>query len=121
MPALIFSKFHKQTRLLIALSFLLLSLLGTHWIGFAHSISHSGIHQQVLEESCSDSMPIAGHHASTCHLFDALTLAGFIHSEAGIFLSGNLFKDVQIQSKQFVVSRTRADLYQSRAPPSFIL
>jgi hypothetical protein len=121
MEALFLSKFRKQLKGFIALGFLLASLLGTHWIGFAHNIAHSGIQHQNIELSCTDQAPVLGHSAASCHLLDALTLAGFAASTPNLFLGANLFHEVQLVSNDSSPARAQTGLYQSRAPPSFIL
>ncbi|WP_304724725.1 hypothetical protein [Polynucleobacter sp.] len=121
MGALYISKFRKQLKGFIALGFLLASLLGTHWIGFAHGIAHSGIHHQNTELSCVDQAPTLGHSSASCHLLDALTLAGFIASEPNHFIGINFFREVQLVSANSSLTRIHIGLYQSRAPPSFIL
>jgi hypothetical protein len=121
MVASFLSKFRKQLRGFIALSFLLGSLLGTHWIGFAHSIAHSGIHHQNLEQSCADQAPTLGHSSAGCHLLDALTLAGFVASEPNLFLANNFSHEEQLALNESSPARIHIGLYQSRAPPSLIL
>ena len=121
MGALFLSKFRKQFTGAIALGFLLVSLLGTHWIGFAHGIAHSGIHSPSIELSCVDQAPTLGHSSAGCHLFDALTLAGFIASTPNLFIGINFFREVQLVSADSSLTRIHIGLYQSRAPPSFIL
>ncbi len=121
MEALFLSKLKKQLTGLIAVSFLLVSLVGTHWTGFAHGISHSGIHHQNIQPSCVDQAPTLGHSAASCHLLDALTLAGFIASTPQPFLGTNFFHEVQLAAIDSSPARTHIGLYQSRAPPSLIL
>ena len=121
MEALFLSKFRKQLRGFLAFSFLLASLLGTHWIGFAHGIAHSGIHHQNIELSCTDQAPALGHSFSSCHLLDALTLAGFVASTPNLYLGTNLFHEMQLVSNDSSLAQTQIGLYQSRAPPSFFL
>jgi hypothetical protein len=121
MGALYLSKFRKQFTGAIALCFLVLSLLGTHWIGFAHGITHSGIHHQNIELSCVDQAPTLGHSSASCHLFDALTLAGFITSAASSFAVLTSFDTLKLVASDSAPIRIQVGLYQSRAPPSFIL
>ncbi|CAM3713601.1 hypothetical protein [Polynucleobacter arcticus] len=121
MNALFLSKFTKQLRAFIALSFLLVSLLGTHWIGFAHGISHSGIQQHAIELSCLDQTPALGHDSVGCHLFDALTLAGFVASTTASFAALNSITTFKPLTGKSVVVGIQVGLYQSRAPPTFIL
>ena len=121
MEALFLSKFRKQLRGYLALGFLLGCLLGTHWIGFAHGIAHSGIQHQNIELSCVDSAPNLEHSSASCYLFDALTLAGFIASETSpqFSITGSIatFK----ASSNSPPAQIHIGLYQSRAPPTFIL
>ena len=121
MEASFLSKLSKQLKGFIALSFLLASLLGTHWIGFAHGIAHSGIQNQNVELSCVDQAPTLSHSSAGCHLLDALTLAGFITSITSTAITAHLSHEVQLVSNDAAPALTHIGLYQSRAPPSFIL
>ena len=121
MEALFLSRLNKQFRGWIALSFLLASLIGTHWIGFAHGIAHSGIHHQNTELSCVDQEPTLSHSSASCHLLDALTLAGFVAATPNLSLANNFFHEVQLASNDSLPARIHVGLYQSRAPPSLIL
>ena len=97
------------------------SLLGTHWIGFAHGIAHSGIHHQNIELSCHDEAPTLGHSSANCHLLDSLTLAGFVPSDPAVFVLETPISNLTSATDQSVTVRILLGLYQSRAPPSFIL
>ncbi|MGV0963429.1 MAG: hypothetical protein ACOYBT_06010 [Polynucleobacter sp.] len=121
MEASFLSKLRKQLKGFIALSFLLTSLLGTHWIGFAHGISHSGIQSQNIELSSLDQAPTLSHSSASCHLLDALTLAGFITPTPSPAITTNLSHEVQLGFNDTSAARTQIGPYQSRAPPSFIL
>jgi hypothetical protein len=121
MNASILSKNSKRFRGFVALSFLLTSLIGTHWIGFTHNIAHSGIHSNSAELSCQDHSPASGHGSASCHLLDALSLAGFIASDVNISVGNKTPNAVLITSDQSRPKRIHVGLYQSRAPPSFIL
>ena len=121
MVAFFLSKLRKQLKGFIAVSFLLASLLGNHWIGFAHSINHPGIHHQNVEQSCEDQAPTLGHSSASCHLLDSLTLAGLVVSTPKVFLASNFIHEVQLSSDDFLLARIHTGLYQSRAPPSLIL
>jgi hypothetical protein len=121
MNALFLSTLRKQLRGFIALSFLVASLLGTHWIGFAHGIAHSGIQHQNSELSCIDQAPTLGHSSAHCHLLDALTLAGFITSAPTTFAAQLSLNNLKPVSSQSTPTRIQTVLYQSRAPPSFTL
>ncbi len=121
MNALFLSTLRKQLRGFIALCFLVASLLGTHWIGFAHGIAHSGIQQQNIELSCIDQAPTLGHSSANCHLLDALTLAGFINSAPTVFAVQIAFNTLKPVPNQSITTGIQTVLYQSRAPPSFTL
>lgn len=122
MSSLFLCKLNKQIWGWIALSFLLISLLGTHWVGFAHGISHSGLHSQNIEQcSAADSTSDITHGSDACHLYDALTLAGFIASDTAT--QSNIASSVAVfkASSNSPVAQIHIGLYQSRAPPTFIL
>ncbi len=121
MAASFLSTNSKRFRGWIALGFLLASLIGTHWIGFAHSINHSGIHAQNTDVSCHDQNPNAQHGSASCHLLDALTLAGFIASDNIAFNGTKLAGTTLNASDSSRAERIHVELYQSRAPPSFTL
>ena len=111
----------RQLRTYLALGLLFLSLLGTHWIGFSHSITHSGISLHSIEYSYSDYAPSLEHDTANCHLLDALTLAGFIASDSTPSL-GIVGHDQHLPSSMYSApARIHPELYQSRAPPTFIL
>jgi hypothetical protein len=121
MRALFLSKTRKHLRGWIALSFLLVSLIGNHSIGFTHGIAHSGIHQVSTEFSCEDQAPALGHSSANCHLLDALTLAGFVASTPQLYIGSNFFHEMPLASNSTSPARIHFGLYQSRAPPTFIL
>ena len=121
MNALFLSKLNKQIGGWIALSFLLVSLIGTHWIGYAHGINHSGLRNQTTELSCADQATEVQHSSASCHLYDALTLAGFIASEPNHFISITVFGQTRDKLNKPYLDSIHAGLYQSRAPPTFIL
>lgn len=121
MEALFLSRLNKHFRGWIALSFLLASLLGTHWIGFAHGIAHSGLNNQAIELSCSDQSVSAQHSSASCHLYDALTLASFAISSTSSFIDIALYNRTIPRLNTAIAARFNPGLYQSRAPPSFIL
>jgi hypothetical protein len=121
MKASFLSRLNKHLRDSIALGFLLISLLGTHWIGFSHGIAHSGIEYHGVDLSCADHEPTLSHSSANCHLLDALTLAGFIASDTTNSFSINA---VAAASQASIISpqaRPHIGLYQSRAPPTFTL
>jgi hypothetical protein len=122
MDAYFSSKSMKQIHTAFTAALLVFCLLGTHWIGLSHSISHAGIQNQVLEVNASTNIDKSFNHSSdTCHLFDALSLAGFVpssHIEAEVFLVSAL----NLQNSSNPSLRSLAgNSYHSRAPPTFIL
>ena len=122
MVAYFSSKFRKQIYVTFTAVLLVFCLLGTHWIGLSHSISHAGFHGSSLEVSKSSTVDQSLSHSSdVCHLFDALSLAGFVpsaHSESASFqLSALVQSNVNLPFLKSLVSSA----YQSRAPPNFIL
>ena len=119
----------------LAIAFLVFSLLGTHWLGYTHSIAHPHTGQTQLSgfsyspELASHDDCNADHHAkaiaathgdhisANCLLFDALTLAGFVGStNIAVPAVQALAAEPVVYSAVF---NTNAVLthYQSRAPP----
>jgi hypothetical protein len=122
MVAYFSSKFKKQIHAAFTAALLVFCLLGTHWIGLSHSISHAGIQNQVAKADASSNIEKSFNHSSdACHLFDALSLAGFVPNSHVIdeaSLTGSL--DHQGSSNPSL-RRLAANSYHSRAPPAFIL
>jgi hypothetical protein len=121
MQAIYFKQSQKQLRAYLALGLLLLSLIGTHWIGFSHSITHSGVSLQSIETACTDHAPSLEHETASCHLLDALTLAGFIASDSNTFLNSVGQPDYLSANIYSAPARIHPELYHSRAPPTLIL
>ena len=122
MAAYFSSKFMKQIHTAFTAALLVFCLLGTHWIGLSHSISHAGFQNQVFEANTSNNIDKSFKHSSdTCHLFDALSLAGFVpsnHIEAAVIL----ISASNLQNSSNPSLRSLAgNSYHSRAPPTFIL
>ena len=135
MKAYLMTSIRRPARAYIAIAFLVFSLLGSHWLGYAHSIAHppagqtqfSGLSHSPELASHDDCNPhrhakaipasYGDHIGATCLLFDALTLAGFV-SSTGIAVAA-----VQALASEPIVYSTvfnaQAVLshYQSRAPP----
>ena len=125
----------RPARAYAAIAFLVFSLLGSHWLGYAHSIAHPHAGQMQLSglsyspELASHDDCDADHHAkaipashgdhisANCLLFDALTLAGFV-SSAGIAITAvqALATEPIIYSAVFNTGAVLSH-YQSRAPP----
>ena len=122
MSTLFNGKVSKQTRALIALGFLLFSLLGTQYLGFAHSVSHAGLQGVNLELSTSDRNSFGiSHAAADCHLFDALTLASFIAPDVQSSIKVLSYSGTFTPLLEVTVFQALASPYQSRAPPTITL
>ena len=122
MAAYFSSKLTKQIHAAFTVALLVFCLLGTHWIGLFHSISHGISQSQVLESKTSTQIDKSFSHSSdVCHLFDALSLAGFIpksNPDPSTSLSSSLIVNVIVDS---FAPKLEITSYQSRAPPTFIL
>jgi hypothetical protein len=122
MVAYFSSKYLKRFQAAFSIALLLFCLLGTHWIGFSHSISHAGLHSQSIEKcSADDSAAGITHSSDACHLFDALTLAGFVPVGSTEVVSHSDLLSSMIASVDLILAESSATAYQSRAPPTFIL
>jgi len=122
MVAYFSSKFTKQIQTALAVVLLMVCMMGTHWVGFAHSISHATFQQQSISQaSSSEIAPVFSHSSDTCHLFDALTLAGFIPDASTQTLTPLNGRSVSESHIQLAIAQAATTAYQSRAPPSFIL
>ncbi|MBU3628320.1 hypothetical protein [Polynucleobacter sp. AP-Reno-20A-A9] len=122
MVAYFSSKFKKQIHAAFTAAVLVFCLLGTHWVGLSHSISHAGIKNQVAKANASTNIEKSFNHSSdVCHLFDALSLAGFVpssHANAEVTPVSTL--DLQNSNNPSLRSFA-GNSYYSRAPPAFIL
>jgi len=122
MVAYFSSKFTKQIQAAFSVALLLFCLLGTHWIGFAHSVSHAGLHSQSIEKStASESSPSLTHSSDVCHLFDALTLALFVPGNDSSLVTSTQYALDIAKSEDSILIESPLVAYQSRAPPTFIL
>lgn len=122
MVAYFSSKFSKQYRALFSSALLLICLLGTQGIGLNHSISHANQQQVAAQKIVVDHQSASFTHSSdTCHLFDALTLAGFIPSQTSNVISFELLRFSPTQFNHSLIAQTRITSYLSRAPPTFIV
>ncbi|QWD61708.1 hypothetical protein [Polynucleobacter sp. MWH-UH25E] len=115
------SKLNKQIQAVVAVLLLAFCILGTHWVGLNHSVSHVGLSKQtVCESTTAASIATTAHNSDVCHLFDALTLAGCIPPS---YFAAPLAKHIQAISHQGNAVQVDAPTliaYQSQAPPSFI-
>jgi hypothetical protein len=116
------SRLTKQMYAAFSVSMLVFCLLGTHWVGLSHSVSHGISQSQTVESKATSQVDKSfGHSSDICHLFDSLSLAGFIPHSATTLLSQfskPLITPVVVHS---FAPKLEIDLYQSRAPPTFIL
>ena len=132
MKAFFATQIQRPARACLAIAFLTISLLGTHWLGYQHSIAHPhtgqpqlpqfGLSELALEHAGCDAhhhaeAPHADHINANCLLFDALTLAGFV-SSSGITITAvqALATEPIIYSAVFNTGAVLSH-YQSRAPP----
>lgn len=120
MVAYFSSRINKRLQGAIALGLLLFCLLGTQAFGLKHSISHAQPNQQI-ELGASDSDTLLQHGSASCHLFDALSLASFIAPDLAIPLANASLKLAFIAHDHSITHSRPPSLYQSRAPPTFIL
>ena len=122
MVAYFSSKLTKQLHAALTVTLLVFCLLGTHWIGLSHNISHGFSQSQALESKATSQVDKSfSHRSDVCHLFDALSLAGFIPNSLGnhpLFLSSPLITSVIVN---LFAPKLEIASYQSRAPPTFIL
>ena len=122
MVAYFSSKLKKQMYAAFTATLLVFCLLGTHWIGLSHSISHAGFQDSSLEVSKSSAVDKSLSHSSdVCHLFDALSLAGFVPSTQSDSSAFELSALVQSNVNLPFLRNLFSSAYQSRAPPYFIL
>ncbi|MBU3577986.1 hypothetical protein [Polynucleobacter sp. UK-Kesae-W10] len=122
MVAYFSSRLHLRASALIALVLLAICLQGTHWAGFAHSISHANTLQQSLsQDSTPDQASSLCHSSDSCHLYDALSLAGFAPGTV-IGIINHPIAGLNIISRPFAAPfLTPVYTYLAQAPPNFIL
>jgi hypothetical protein len=119
MVAYFYSKFTNKMKIAFAAGFLVFCLIGTHAIGFSHSISHAHLQSQAAVTSITaEGLPSLNHSADVCHLFDALTLAIFVGSNPVSLLSYNGIKQEFSSIDALSIAHASFEPYQSRAPPS---
>jgi hypothetical protein len=116
------SKYPKRLIAAFSVALLVFCLLGTHWLGFAHSISHAGLSAQSIDQcSATDSGLSITHSSDACHLYDALTLAGFVLASDSVVAVLPVYFSTLIPSVDLILIESSTASYQSRAPPTFIL
>jgi hypothetical protein len=135
MKAYLQTPIQHSARACLAIAFLAISLLGTHWLGYAHSIAHPHAEQAPLagfnspleltsHDDCNtDHHAVAipasqgDHISANCLLFDALTLAGFVgNTNIAVSAVQALASEPIIYSAVFNAQAVLSH-YQSRAPP----
>jgi hypothetical protein len=135
MKAYLKTSIQRPARAYLAIAFLVFSLLGSHWLGYAHSIAHPHAGQTQLS-GFSYSPELAGHgdcntdhhtkampashgdHISAnCLLFDALTLAGFVGSTSITVAAVQALASEPIVYSAVFNAQAVLSHYQSRAPP----
>ena len=122
MVAYFSSKLLKQAQAALASALLLVCLLGTHWVGYAHGISHAAKDHQALSKSYAvENDTTLSHSTEICHLFDALSLAGFIPAPTLDSAAINTNHIDQASNLRFHFAQTSVAAYRSRAPPSWFL
>ena len=133
----IFFENKTPARLLLGIIFLIISILGTHWVGLTHAIEHAEFnkehschvgHQEgmntavdleehansVLTATESDSNP---HTNSICTIFNAISLASFVSCSDLPSSYVQFIPQVFDQVSYFFELQVVQSPYQPRAPP----
>jgi len=119
MTAYFSSKLPKQIHAALMSALLVFCLLGTHWVGFSHSISHASLQSKTeIDSSQVDKQSSLKHSSDVCHLFDALTLAGFVAAEPLATITFHLHAFLFTAADITFLAQTAIEHYQSRAPPT---
>ena len=132
MKAFFATQIQRPARACLAIAFLTISLLGTHWLGYQHSIAHPhtgqsqlpqfGLSELALEHDDCDAhhhaqAPHTDHINANCLLFDALTLAGFVGTANFAVPAVQALADEPIVYSAVFNTNAVLTHYQSRAPP----
>jgi hypothetical protein len=132
MKAFFATQIQHPARACLAIAFLVFSLLGTHWIGYAHSIAHPHTGQPQLtqlapsevaleHDECDAHLHAEASHSdhinANCLLFDALTLAGFVSSTGTTIAAAQALAAEPIVYSAVFNTNAVLSHYQSRAPP----
>ena len=137
MKAFFATRIQRPARACLAIAFLAISLLGTHWLGYQHSIAHphtaqAQVPQFGFSELASHDDCNADHHAkatltshgdhinANCLLFDALTLAGFVSSAGTAIAAVQALATEPIIYSAVFNAQAVLSHYQSRAPPPLL-
>jgi hypothetical protein len=115
------SKFKKQIHVALSIVLLAFCLLGTRWIGLSHSISHANFQSQTeISSTAVDAAPSQNHNSDVCHLFDALTLAGFVASDNAASVKHVNHANHSRAFDSSHIAQSFIERYQSRAPPTLL-
>jgi hypothetical protein len=120
MNAYFSSKMINRLHSAFTMGLLVFCLLGTHWIGLTHAVSHAQSNQ-VADQSASEHSSLLEHGSVSCHLFDALSLAGFIPPNINLIVAHIGFDQIFFRNDHSVLTTHSPVVYQSRAPPTFII
>jgi hypothetical protein len=133
----IFFENKTPARLLLGIIFLIISILGTHWVGLTHAIEHAEFNKEhayhvsdqegmntavdleehansVLTATESDSNP---HTNSICTIFNAISLASFVSCSDLPSSYVQFIPQAFDQVSYFFELQVVQSPYQPRAPP----
>lgn len=131
MKAFFRTPIQRPAKAYLAIAFLVFSLLGSHWLGYAHSIAHPHAgHTQLSGFSYSPELASpddcdaqvlqashADHISANCLLFDALSLASFVGSTSIALTAVQALSTEPIVHSAVFNPLAVFSHYQSRAPP----
>lgn len=121
MVAYFSSKFKKQIQVALSIVLLAFCLLGTRWVGLSHSISHANFQSQTeISSTAVDAAPSQNHNSDVCHLFDALTLAGFVAADTINPVVHSNHANHSVGFDTYYIAQAFIEHYQSRAPPTLL-
>jgi hypothetical protein len=116
------SKLTKQMQAVLATVFVMVCLIGTQWLGFDHSISHAKIQQHSISQSSVNGITSTYSHSSdACHLFDALTLSGFVPSSIFNTSIQPTYSASNIFPIDAVIHQSSLSPYLSQGPPHYFI
>jgi hypothetical protein len=112
------SKLIKHIKTALAVILLWSCVIGSQWFGYAHSISHSNNQQHsTAQTSSADAIAVFNHGSDVCHLFDALSLAGFIPETNTDVPTGSAASELPSKNSSALIPQTELLAYQPHAPP----
>ncbi len=87
----------------------------------SHSISHAHFQSQTEVSSIAvDAAPSQSHNSDVCHLFDALTLAGFVATDTVTPVVHDNHANHSVGFYPYYIAQAFIEHYQSRAPPTLL-